>query len=219
MAEEKKQGSAKVAVVYYSMYGHIKAMAERVAKGAQATGATVKIFQVAETLPAEVLAKMHAPAKSDLYPVVTPNDLVEYDAIIFGFPTRFGAMPAQVRAFWDSTGGIWQTGGYVGKFISFFFSTATQGGGQETTALSSYTAAVHHGMLIVPIGYTDPSLFNMDEIHGGSAYGAGTLAKGDGSRQPSNLELGVAEHQGKLVANYANTFVDGKAKKAAPAPQ
>jgi len=209
--EQENKSSPKVAVVYYSMYGHVKKLAEQVAKGVEEEGVTPKIFQIAETLSDEILQKMHAPPKAD-HPAVTPMDLVDYDAILFGIPTRFGSMPAQCKAFWDATGQIWAKQLYVGKLISFFFSTGTQGGGQETTALTAYTQAVHHGMLIVPVGYTCPLQFNMDEMHGGSAYGAGTFAGADGSRQPTELELKLAHHQGKLVTGYAKKFMFGKSK-------
>jgi len=209
VADVKKGKTPRVAVVYYSTYGHVRTLAERVAKGAKDAGADVTVYQFAETLPAEVLEKMHAAPKSQ-HPVVTPDDLVGFDAILMGIPTRYGQNPAQVKAFWDSTGQIWQAGKYVGKLISFFFSTATQGGGQETTAWTSFTHAVHHGMLIVPLGYTNPALFDNSAVHGGSPYGAGTIAGGMGERQPSESELGVAEGQGKLVANYAAAFVAGR---------
>jgi len=206
MSDAKVQ--PKIAIVYYSTYGHIATMAEAVAKGAKEAGGDVKIFQIAETLPKEVLEKMHAPPKKD-HPIIDPHELEHFDAIIFGVPTRFGAAASQVKGLWDATGALWQKGALVGKIGSVFFSTATQGGGQETTALTFYTNLVHHGMLIAPIGYSDPRLFDNTQVHGGSPYGAGTLSGGDGSRQPSALELGVAEHQGKLVTGYATKFKKG----------
>lgn len=139
------------------------------------------------------------------------RDLAKADAIILGLPTRFGVACAQMKAFWDSTGGHWSKGALVGKIGSVFFSTATQAGGQETTALTWYTQFVHHGMLIAPIGYSNPKLFDMSAPHGGSPYGAGTLAGPDGSRQPSDLELDVAEHQGKHVATLAGQLKKGRA--------
>lgn len=134
---------------------------------------------------------------TDKHPVITPDELVKADGFLFGYPTRFGMLPAQAKAFWDSTGGLWMKGALVGKPAGVFFSTGTQGGGQETTALTSVTQLVHHGMIYVPIGYSSPLVTDMSEVHGGSPYGAGTLAGPDGSRQPSELELKLARHQGK----------------------
>jgi len=185
-------------------------MAQEVAKGVESGGAEVKLLQVPETLPKEVLEKMHAPAKPDV-PIATPQDLAEADGIIFGIPTRFGMMAAQMKAYFDATGQLWQKGTLVGKPASTFFATATQGGGQETTALTTVTQLTHHGMVYVPIGYGNPSLFNMDEVHGGSPYGAGTFAGGDGSRQPTQLELGVAAYQGKYFAGVVNALKAGRA--------
>jgi len=208
---------AKIYIVFYSMYGHITKLAETIAKGVESTGAEVKIFQVPETLPKEVLQMMHAPPKPD-YPVATFDKLeqiaTDSDGIIFGFPTRFGMMPAQMKAFFDMTGQLWQKGKLVGKPASMFISTSTQGGGQETTILTSLTQLTHHGMLYVPIGYGNPALFNMTEIHGGTPYGAGTLASGDNSRQPSELEIGVAEYQGKYFAKVAQQVKLGKEAQA-----
>lgn len=203
---------AHVLVVYYSLYGHVAALADQIAEGARSTGADVKVLQVAETLPADVLVKMHAPPKRDI-PIATPDDLAAADAIIFGIPTRYGSAAAQVKALLDATGQLWQKGSLVGKIAGTFFSTATQGGGQETTALTFITQLVHHGMIYVPIGYSSPLLFNMDEIHGSSPYGAGTFAGATGARQPSKLELDVAKHQGTLIANTANELKAGRANK------
>jgi len=203
---------AKIAIVYYSLYGHIAALSKAVAKGVEAGGAEVKLYQVPETLPAAVLEKMHAPPKDSTVPVISdPHELEAYDGIIFCIPTRFGAMAAQMKAFFDSTGGLWQKGGLVGKTAGIFFSTATQGGGQETTALTTLTQFTHHGMIYIPLGYQDPSLFNMEEIHGGSPYGAGTFAGAKGDRQPSALELGVAESQGKSHATVTSALKRGRA--------
>ncbi|KAL1997893.1 hypothetical protein VTN02DRAFT_488 [Thermoascus thermophilus] len=141
---------------------------------------------------------MHAPPKSD-YPVAEPEKLLEYDAFLFGIPTRYGTFPAQWKAFWDKTGGIWATGGFAGKYAGLFISTASLGGGQETTALNAMSTLAHHGIIYVPLGYskTFAQLTNLSEVHGGSAWGAGTVAAGDGSRQPSALELEVAKTQGQ----------------------
>ena len=140
----------------------------------------------------------------------TLSDLVDADAILFGIPTRYGSPAAQVKAFFDATGSLWASGKLVGKVASVFFSTSTQGGGQETTALVAYPNFVHHGMIIVPIGYSNPALMSMDEIHGGSPYGAGTYSGPDGSRQPSRLELNVAEYQGRHVAQIAADLKIGR---------
>ncbi|KAK8664823.1 hypothetical protein V6N13_084596 [Hibiscus sabdariffa] len=185
------------------MYGHVEKLAQEIKKGAESVeGVEAKVFQVAETLPEEVLGKMHAPPKTDA-PIITPNELTEADGLLFGFPTRFGMMPAQFKAFLDSTGGLWRTQALAGKPAGFFYSTSAQGSGQETTALTAITQLVHHGMLFVPIGYSfGVDMFEMEQVKGGSPYGAGTYA-GDGSRQPSELELAQAFHQGKYLAGIA----------------
>ncbi|KAK9209477.1 hypothetical protein WN944_001843 [Citrus x changshan-huyou] len=157
---------------------------------------------VPETLPEEVLGKMSAPPKSDV-PIITPSELAEADGFVFGFPTRFGMMAAQFKAFLDATGGLWRTQQLAGKPAGMFYSTGSQGGGQETTALTAITQLVHHGMIFVPIGYTfGAGMFEMEKVKGGSPYGAGTFA-GDGSRQPTELELEQAFHQGKHIAGIA----------------
>ncbi|KAJ5934455.1 NADH-quinone oxidoreductase [Penicillium verhagenii] len=189
----------KIAIVFYSMYGHVKQVAEAEKRGIEAAGGTADIFQIAETLPEAVLSKMYAPAKSS-YPIAEPEDLLEYDGILFGIPTRFGNFPAQWRAFWDKSGSIWASGGYWGKYAGLFISTSGQGGGQESTAIASMSTLAHHGLIYVPLGYkhTFSQLTNLDEVHGGSPWGAGTFSGGDGSRQPSKLELEIAEAQGKI---------------------
>ncbi|KAB8067635.1 flavo protein-like protein [Aspergillus leporis] len=180
------------------MYGHIKTLAEAEARGIKAAGGQVDIYQIEETLPQEVLTKMYAPPKSE-YPVAVPDTLKEYDAVLFGVPTRFGNFPAQWKAFWDATGGIWAAGGYWGKYAGLFVSSGTPGGGQESTCLAAMSTLAHHGMIYVPLGYKTvfPLLSNMDELHGGSPWGAGTFAGADGSRQPTEIELSLAEEQGK----------------------
>ncbi|XAR53713.1 NAD(P)H dehydrogenase (quinone) [Bertholletia excelsa] len=192
--------ATKVYIVYYSMYGHVARLAQKIKEGAESVeGVEAKLWQVPETLPDEVLAKMGAPPKGDA-PIITPNELAEADGLIFGFPTRYGMMAAQFKAFFDSTGGLWRTQGLAGKPAGIFFSTGSQGGGQETTALTAITQLTHHGMIFVPIGYTfGAGMFEMEQLKGGSPYGAGTYA-GDGSRQPSELELEQAFHQGKYIA-------------------
>ncbi|CAO2177976.1 unnamed protein product, partial [Urochloa humidicola] len=195
--------AVKVYVVYYSTYGHVGKLAEEIKKGASSVeGVEVKIWQVPETLPEEVLGKMGAPPKPDV-PVITPQELAEADGILFGFPTRFGMMAAQMKAFFDATGGLWREQSLAGKPAGIFFSTGTQGGGQETTPLTAITQLTHHGMVFVPVGYTfGAKLFGMDQVQGGSPYGAGTFA-GDGSRCPSEVELEHAFHQGKYFAGIA----------------
>lgn len=210
----------KVAIIYYSTYGHVRQLAEAVKDGAVKSDAAAKvdIFQVAETLSEEVLQKMHAPAKA-LYPIATPEVLAEYDAFLFGVPTRFGNMPAQFKAFWDTTGGLWASGGLYGKPAGVFVSTGTPGGGQETTPMTFLTQLVHHGMSFVPLGYAPAFelLTNTDEVHGGSPWGAGSYAGGDGSRQPTRLELDTAVAQGSLFATTAAKLVGdaGETGKAA----
>jgi len=188
----------RIAIVFYSMYGHIQKLAEAELKGIKAAGGNADIFQVQETLPQEVLDKMHAPPKSS-YPVATPEDLLKYDAFIFGIPTRYGNFPAQWKAFWDRTGGVWMSGGYWGKYAGVFVSSGTPGGGQESTALAAMSTLSHHGIIYVPLGYKTafPLLGNLEEVHGGSPWGAGTFAGADGSRQPTGLELQIAETQGR----------------------
>ncbi|KAG9153320.1 hypothetical protein Leryth_018028 [Lithospermum erythrorhizon] len=192
--------AVKLYIVYYSTYGHVLKLAEEMKKGAESVdGVEVKLWQVAETLPEEVLGKMYAPPKGDA-PIITPDELAEADGYLFGFPTRFGMMPAQFKAFFDSTGGLWQSGGLVGKPAGFFISSGSQGGGQETTALTAITQLVHHGMIYVPIGGTFGAGLHKNEIRGGTLYGAGTFAGPDGARQPTELELELAFHQGKYTA-------------------
>ncbi|KAG4971568.1 hypothetical protein AAZX31_13G231700 [Glycine max] len=195
--------ATKVYIVYYSTYGHVEKLAREIEKGAASVeGVEAKLWQVPETLPEEVLAKLGAPPKSDV-PIITPNELPEADGFLFGFPTRFGSMAAQFKAFFDATGGLWRTQALAGKAAGFFYSTSSQGGGQETTPLTSITQLVHHGLIFVPIGYTfGGGMFELEKVKGGSPYGAGTYA-GDGSRQPSELELAQAFHQGKYFAGIA----------------
>lgn len=198
----------RIAVIYYSLYGHVKQLADQIARGIVAAGGHPVLLRVAETLPAEVLEKMHAPPADATVPIASADDLAHADGILLGFPTRFGTVPAQVKALLDSTGGLWQKGALMGKPVGCFFSTATQAGGQETTALSLLPFCVHHGMLFVPIGYSNNLLFDMTAIHGGSPYGSGTMAGANGSRQPSDLELKLAEHQGSYF-----TAIVSKLKK------
>ncbi|KAF5742216.1 minor allergen Alt a 7-like [Tripterygium wilfordii] len=192
--------ATKVYIVYYSMYGHVAKLAKEIEKGAASIeGVEAKIWQVPETLTGEVLEKMGAAPKSDA-PIITPDELAEADGLLLGFPTRFGMMSAQFKAFMDATGGLWKSQTLAGKPAGIFYSTGSQGGGQETTPLTAITQLVHHGMVFVPVGYTfGAGMFEMEKVKGGSPYGAGTYA-GDGSRQPSQLELELAFHQGKYFA-------------------
>ncbi|OBS08563.1 NAD(P)H:quinone oxidoreductase [Acidihalobacter prosperus] len=204
--------SVKVQVVFYSMYGHIYKMAEAVAEGARAAGADVDVYRVAELVPDEVLEKYGAKQAQAAYahvPVIQPEQLAEADAIIFGTPTRFGMMTAQMRNFLDQTGGLWMQGKLIGKVGSVFTSTGTQHGGHETTITSFHTTLLHQGMIIVGVPYSEQRLLTMDEISGGSPYGAGTLASGDGSRQPSENELAIARFQGEHVTGIARRLKAG----------
>lgn len=193
----------KVLVVYYSMYGHVEIMANAVAEGVKSVeGVEVSVKRVPDLVPEDVARK--AGAKLDqAAPIAKPDELGDYDAIIFGTPTRFGNMCAQMRNFLDQTGGLWAAGKLVGKVGSVFTSTATQHGGQETTITSFHTSLLHHGMIIVGIPYSCQGLANMSEISGGTPYGASTLADGDGSRKPSKNELEIAHFQGAHVAQIA----------------
>ncbi len=184
------------------MYGHIETMANAVAEGARGVaGVEVTVKRVPETMDAEIFK--NAGGKTDqAAAVATPAELAEYDAIIVGTPTRFGNMSAQMRTFFDQTGGLWAKGALAGKVASVFTSTGT-GGGQEMTIASTWTTLAHHGMVIVPIGYTTPELFDISQVGGGTPYGASTIAGGDGSRQPDPRELTIARHQGKHVAQIA----------------
>ncbi len=197
----------KILVLFYSAYGHIYKMAEAVAEGArQVEGAEVTIKQVPETLPMELREKIGvAEAQKEFahIPVATVEELVDYDAIIFGAPTRYGMIASQMKAFLDGTGAIWSSGGLVDKIGSVFTSTGTQHGGQEATILSLHTVLLHHGMIIAGLPYTFEGQSRMDEITGGSPYGASTIAAGDGSRYPSENELDGARYQGRRVAQLA----------------
>jgi len=188
----------KVAIVFYSMYGHIHKLALAEQEGLKKAGIEADLFQVAETLPEDVLAKMYAPPKPEVE-LITPAKLEEYDAFLIGIPTRYGTFPAQWKTFWDSTGHQWAKGGYAGKYAGVFVSTAGHGGGQESTVLNSLSTFAHHGIIYVPFGYSTAfaQLTNLSEVHGGSPWGAGTFSAGDGSRQPSALELEIATIHGE----------------------
>ena len=202
---------AKILILYYSSYGHVERMAHAVAQGAASVaGATVSIKRVPE-LVSDELARKAGMKTEQKAPVASVEELAEYDAIIFGTPTRFGNMAAQMRSFLDQTGGLWVKGGLVGKVGSVFVSTGTQHGGQETTITSFHITLLHHGMIIVGLPYAFAGLTRMDEITGGSPYGASTLAGADGSRQPSENELAGAHFQGRHVAEIAARLKRGAA--------
>jgi NAD(P)H dehydrogenase (quinone) len=194
---------SKVLVLYYSSYGHIETMAQAVAEGARSAGATVDLKRVPETVPADIAKaayfKLEQPA-----PVASVAELEAYDAIIVGCPTRFGRMPAQMASFLDQAGGLWARGALNGKVGAAFTSTATQHGGQELTLMSVITNLFHFGMTIVGLPYSFQGQMGIDEIVGGSPYGATTIAGGQGQRLPSATELDGARFQGKLVAETAN---------------
>ncbi|POM70524.1 NAD(P)H:quinone oxidoreductase, type IV [Phytophthora palmivora] len=198
--------TTNVAIIYYSTYGHAAALAESIKEGVESVpGVKATIYQFAETLSDEILTKMHAPPKKD-YPIATPDTLKEADGILFGFPTRFGVFPEQAKALMDATGQLWFGGALVGKPAGTFFSTSLLGAGQETTALSTVTFLVSHGMTYVPLGYRAQELFNVEEIHGGSPWGAGSIAGPKSDRQVSKLEKDIAVTQGKSFAEVAKKF-------------
>ncbi|PIA19278.1 flavodoxin-like protein [Coemansia reversa NRRL 1564] len=192
----------KIFVITYSTYGHINTLAESIVKGLEKSGVEVGRYQIAETLPEEVLEKMYASPKADI-PIINIDDLPEADGFLFGFPTRFGSAPAQFKTFFDATGGLWKAQALVGKPTGFFYSTGAQHGGQEATVFSTLPILAHHGMIFVPLGFTNPHLLDNSELVGGSAWGAGTMASGDGSRQPTPKELAIAETQGENFGNIA----------------
>ena len=193
---------AKVLVLYYSMYGHVETMAGAVAEGARSVvGVDVTVKRVPETIAEDVARKVGVKL-DQAAPVASPKELDEYDAIIFGSPTRFGNMTAQMRNFLDQTGGLWVKGGLVGKVGSVFTSTGT-GGGNESTIISFVTTLMHHGMVYVGLPYACPELADISEVKGGSPWGAATIAGADGKRHPSEKELAMARFQGKHVAGIA----------------
>jgi NAD(P)H dehydrogenase (quinone) len=209
---------AKILVLYHSAYGHVERMAQAIAEGARSVTATeVTVKRVPELVPDDVARKagMKVDQKA---PIATVEELPSYDAIIFGTPTRFGNMTAQMRNFLDQTGGLWVKGALVGKVGSVFASTGTQHGGQETTITSFHSTLLHQGMVIVGLPYSFAGLMRMDEITGGTPYGATTLAKADGSRQPSENELEGARFQGRHVAEIAARLERG-AGEPGPAPK
>jgi NAD(P)H dehydrogenase (quinone) len=194
---------SRVLVLYYSTYGHIEQMAQAIAEGARSAGATVDIKRVPETVPEDVAKASHF-KMNQVAPIATVADLESYDAIVVGSPTRYGRMASQMAAFLDMTGGLWMKGALNGKVGAAFASTATQHGGQEATLFSIITNLLHLGMTIVGLPYSHQGQMSMSEIVGGAPYGATTIAGGDGSRQPSEIDLAGARHQGELVAKTAN---------------
>lgn len=193
---------AKVLVLYYSSYGHIEAMADAVAVGAREAGADVVVKRVPETVPLDVAQKSGFKLDQKA-PIATVDELKDYDAIIFGSGTRFGTVTSQLRSFIDQTGGLWFSGGLVGKVGSVFTASATQHGGQESTILGFVPTLLHHGMVVVGLPYAFAGQMGLDEIKGGSPYGAATITDGDGSRMPSAIELDAARYQGRHVATIA----------------
>ncbi|TPG13082.1 NAD(P)H:quinone oxidoreductase [Sphingomonas oligophenolica] len=193
----------KVLVLYYSSYGHIEQLADAVAEGARAGGAEVDIRRVAETAPPAIVAAAHFKTDTKHPEIEGVDKLADYDAIIVGAPTRFGRMPSQMAAFWDMTGPLWMKGALIGKIGGAFTSTASQHGGQETTLFSILTNLLHQGMTIVGLDYGFQAQMGVDQIRGGSPYGATTIAGGDGSRQPGEEELDGARYQGKRIAELA----------------
>lgn len=202
--------ATKILVLYYSMYGHVETLAHAIAEGArEVQGVEVELKRVPETMPEDVARESGAKLDQDA-PVASVDDLIDHDGIIFGTPTRFGNMCGQMRTFLDQTGRLWMEGGLIGKVGSVFTSTASQHGGQETTITSFHSTLLHQGMVIAGVPYSCKELLNMDEITGGSPYGASTLADADGSRQPTPNELAVARFQGRHVAQITRWLVLGR---------
>ena len=209
-----KNNITNIKIIFYSMYGHVFKLAEAIAKGANTIQDTkVSLFRVSELVPENVLIQSGAAEAQKKFahiPIAAVSELVDADAVIFGTPTRFGNMCAQMRNFLDQTGGIWMKGNLIGKVGSVFASTASQHGGQETTITSFHLTLLHHGMVIVGVPYAESELVNMQEITGGTPYGATTIASNDGSRFPSVNELKIAEFQGKHVAKIARILKLGQ---------
>lgn len=196
----------KIAIITYSLYGHIDILAKEIQKGIREAGGDADIFRVKETLPEEALQKLQAPSKPSDIPVVDKTVFEKYDVFLFGIPTRYGNLPAQWCSFWDQTGGLWVEGTLDSKAAGLFTSAASFGGGQDSTIKNSLDYLSHHGMIIVPLGYKScfAELSCIDEIHGAGPWGAGTLAGSDGSRSPSDLELRIASIQGRKFYTVVN---------------
>lgn len=203
----KVKRKLRIYIVFYSTYGHVEDLARKIKKGVDGVeGVEGLLFRVPETLPPEALLQMQVPPKDDGIPVISAEQLVEADGLLFGFPSRYGCMAAQMKAFFDSTGALWREQKLAGVPAGFFVSTGTQGGGQETTAWTAITQLAHHGMVYVPIGYTfGDGMFESDEIRGGSPYGAGAIS-GDGTRESSRIEHALAEHHGRYMALMIKRF-------------
>ncbi|MBX4927322.1 NAD(P)H:quinone oxidoreductase type IV [Rhizobium binae] len=193
---------AKVLVLYYSAYGHIETMAYAVAEGAESAGADVTVKRVPELVPEDVAKASHYKV-DQAAPIATVDELADYDAIIVGAGTRFGTVASQMRNFWDQTGGLWFAGKLVGKIGSVFTSSATQHGGQESTILGFIPTFLHQGMVVAGLPYAFQGQMGTEEVKGGSPYGASTITNGDGSRQPSEIELEGAKYQGAHIAKLA----------------
>lgn len=205
---------SKILILHYSMYGHTADLAAAVAEGARGvSGTEVVVKRVPELVPAQILENAGAVVDPAI-DIASPDELTDYDAIIFGTPTRFGNMTSQMRNFLDQTGGIWVSGGLIGKVASVFVSTGT-GGGNETTITSFHTTLFHHGMIVVGLPYSAEGLTDLSEVRGGSPLGAGTIAGADGSREPSDLELELARFQGRHVATISAQVVAGRHSLAA----
>lgn len=203
----------KIQIIFYSMYGHIYRMAEAVAEGArEVEGAEVALYRVPELVPEDILEKSGAKQAQEVFahvPIATPEQLAEADGIFFGTPTRYGNMAAQMRNFLDQTGSLWASGALIGKVGSVFASTATQHGGQETTLTSFHTTLLHLGMVIVGVPYAAQELSSLEELSGGTPYGATTISGGDGSRWPSEMELAIARYQGRHATTIAKKLAGG----------
>ena len=197
---------AKILVLYYSSWGHVEKMAYAAAEGAKSAGAEVDVKRVPELVPVEVQEKFHYKMDQPA-PIAQPDELANYDAVIFGTPTRYGNMCAQMKQFLDQTGGLWMNGSLIGKVGSVFTSTASQHGGQETTITSFHTVLLHHGMVIVGLPYSFKGMMGVDIVKGGTPYGASTMADGDGSRQVAEVELDGARFQGTHVAEIAAKLI------------
>lgn len=195
----------RTAIITYSLYHHIHKLALAQQEGIIAAGGVADIFKVAETLPESLVQKLGGVPRPEV-PEATPDTLKQYDAFLFGIPTRFGNFPVQFKSFWDQTGGLWAKGALIGKPAGIFVSTGTLGGGQETTAISTLSTLVHHGMVYVPLGYSHPGMGDNSQVHGGSPWGAGTFAGPDGKREVTDLEYDIAKAQGSSFFNTVKKF-------------
>jgi NAD(P)H dehydrogenase (quinone) len=201
--------TTKIAIVYYSTYGHVAALADAIVEGAKKiANIEINIYQIKETLTDEILTKMHAPPKKE-HPEITPDILKEQDGVLWGVPTRFGIMPAQVKTFIDSCGQLWAAGALQHKFAGTFVSSNTQHGGQETTHMTMLTTFAHFGVIYVPLGYSNPHLNLDDAVLGGSPWGASVVAGSNGRLQPNEKELDIAKTQGENFAKVVSQYVNG----------